>query len=76
MDQLINSVAGTLAGYGVLGAWALYLIWQSWQKDQIIAKRDERINALTDRSVEREVETVKILTELTILVRALGGRTT
>lgn len=74
MDQLINSVAGTLAGYGVLGAWAIYLIWQSWAKDQIIAKLNERNDALIDRSVDRETETVKTLTELTILVRALGGK--
>lgn len=73
MEGLIDSVAGTLAGYGVLGAWALYLIWQGWQKDQIIEKRDERINDLMDRAASREIETVKTLTELTILVRALGN---
>lgn len=74
MEGLIDSVAGTLAGYGVLGAWAAYLIWQSWQKDKIIEKRDERINDLMDRASDREIETVKTLTELTILVRAMGGK--
>lgn len=74
MDGLIDSVAGTLAGYGVLGAWAAYLIWQSWQKDRLLEKRDDRINDLMDRSADRETETVKTLTELTILVRALGGK--
>jgi hypothetical protein len=73
VDVLVDSIAGTLAGYGVLGAWAAYLIWQSWQKDKIIEKRDERINNLMDRSADRETETVKTLTELTFLVRALGG---
>jgi len=74
MEGIVDSIAGTLAGYGVLGAWATYLIWQSWQKDRIIEKRDERINELMDRSADREIETVKTLTELTILVRALGGK--
>lgn len=74
MEGLIDSIAGTLAGYGVLGAWALYLILQSWQKDKIIEKRDERINELIDRSADREIESVKSLTELTILVRALGSK--
>lgn len=74
MEGLIDSVAGTLAGYGVLGAWAAYLIWQSWQKDKIIEKRDERINDLMDRASDREIETVKTMTELTILVRAMGGK--
>lgn len=74
MDGLIDSVAGTLAGYGVLGAWAAYLIWQSWQKDRLLEKKDDRINDLMDRSADRERDTVKTLTELTILVRALGGK--
>lgn len=74
MEGLIDSIAGTLAGYGVLGAWALYMILQSWQKDKIIEKRDERINELIDRSADREIESVKSLTELTILVRALGSK--
>lgn len=73
LEGLIDTVAGTLAGYGVLGAWALYLIWQNWQKDKIIQSRDDRINQLIDRSSDREIETTKTLTELTILVRALGG---
>ncbi len=74
LEGLIDSVAGTLAGYGALGAWATYLIWQSWQKDKIIEKRDERINDLMDRASDREIETVNTLTELTILVRAMGGK--
>jgi hypothetical protein len=73
LEELINSVAGTLAGYGVLGAWATYLIWQSWQKDKIIERRDDRINDLMDRSAQREIDATKTLTELTILVRAIGG---
>lgn len=73
LDQLIDSVAGTLAGYGVLGAWAAYLIWQSWKKDQIIEKRDERIADLQDKNLDREIEGVRVLTELTILVRAISG---
>ncbi len=73
MEQLIDSVAGTLAGYGVLGAWALYLIWQNWLKDAVITKRDDRINDLMDRSAQREIDATKTLTELTILVRAISG---
>ncbi len=74
MEELINSVAGTLAGYGVLGAWTTYLIWGGWQKDKLLEKKEDRIADLMDRSVDREVETVKVLTELAILVRALGGK--
>ena len=74
MEGLIDSIAGTLAGYGVLGAWALYLIWQNWQKDKLLEARDARINELIDRSSDREIETAKILTELTILVRSLGSK--
>lgn len=74
MEGLIDSIAGTLAGYGVLGAWALYLIWQNWQKDKTIESRDTRINELIDRSSDREIEATKVLTELTILVRSLGGK--
>lgn len=76
MEGLIDSVAGTLAGYGVLGAWAMYLMWQSWQKDKLLEKREDRIANLMDRSVDREVETVKVLTELATLVRALGSSRT
>lgn len=74
MEGLIDSIAGTLAGYGVLGAWALYLIWQNWQKDKLLEARDARINELIDRSSDREIETTKTLTELTILVRSLGSK--
>lgn len=74
MEGLIDSIAGTLAGYGVLGAWALYLIWQSWQKDKQLEARDARINELIDRAADREVESTKTLTELTILVRSLGSK--
>ncbi len=73
LDALIDTVTGTLAGYGVLGAWAMYLIWQSWKKDQIIEKRDERIADLQDKNLDREIEGVRVLTELTILVRAISG---
>lgn len=73
LDEIINTVAGTLAGYGVLGAWAMYLIWQSLKKDQIIEKRDERIADLQDKNLDREIEGVRVLTELTILVRAISG---
>lgn len=74
MEGLVDSIAGTLAGYGVLGAWALYLIWQNWQKDKTIESRDTRINELIDRSADREIEATKVLTELTILVRSLGSK--
>ena len=74
MDNVVESLAGGLAGYGVLGLWALYLIWQSYLKDQVIAKRDERINDLMDRSAQREVDATKTLTELAMLIRAMGGR--
>ena len=74
LDKVLDMIAGGLAGYGILGIWALYLIWQNWQKDQIIAKLNDRNDTLIDRSVDRETETVKVLTELTILVRAFGGK--
>ena len=75
MEKIFDSLAGGLAGYGVLGMWALYLIWQCYQKDQIISKRDDRINDLMDRSAQREIDATKTLSELTFLVRAIGGKT-
>lgn len=74
MEAFLDSIGSVLAGYGVLGVWALYLIYQNNQKDKIIESRDARINELIDRASDREIETTKILTELTILVRALGGK--
>lgn len=74
MEAFLDSIGSVLAGYGVLGVWALYLIYQNNQKDKIIESRDNRINELIDRASDREIETTKILTELTILVRALGGK--
>ena len=74
MENILDSIGTILAGYGVLGVWALYLIYQNNQKDKIIESRDARINELIDRASDREIETTKILTELTILVRALGGK--
>lgn len=74
MEAFLDSIGSVLAGYGVLGVWALYLIYQNNQKDKIIESRDTRINELIDRASDREIETTKILTELTILVRALGGK--
>lgn len=74
MENVFDSLAGGLAGYGVLGLWALYLIWQNYLKDQVISKRDDRINDLMDRSAQREIDATKTLTELTILVRAMGGK--
>jgi hypothetical protein len=74
MEAFLDSIGSVLAGYGVLGVWALYLIYQNNQKDKIIESRDVRINELIDRASDREIETTKILTELTILVRALGGK--
>ncbi len=72
MDPLLDTFAKTLAGYGVLGIWVLYLIWQNWDKDKVIARRDERITELIDRASEREIETTKVLTELAVLVRSIG----
>ena len=74
MDTIVDSIAGTLAGYGVLGAWALYLIYQNYLKDQVITKRDDRINDLMDRSAQREIDATKTLTELIILIRSMGGK--
>lgn len=74
MEKVVDSFAGGLAGYGVLGLWALYLIWQNYLKDQVIERRDNRINDLMDRSAQREIDATRTLTELTILVRALGGK--
>jgi len=74
MDEIINSIGTVLAGYGVLGIWALYLIYQNHLKDKIIESRDTRISELIDRASDREIETTKILTELTILVRSIGGK--
>lgn len=73
METILDSIAGGLAGYGVLGIWALYLIWTISQKDKIIEQRNNRIDDLMTRSLDREIETTKTLSELTFLVRAIGG---
>lgn len=73
MEAIVDSIAGGLAGYGVLGFWALYLIWTISQKDKIIEQRNNRIDDLISRSLDREIETTKTLSELTFLVRAISG---
>lgn len=65
MDAIVEAIVDILRGYGLPGAAILYLMYEKWQADR-------RIATLTERALERETRTTEILTEMLILVRALG----
>jgi hypothetical protein len=72
--NIFDSIVTVLTGYGVLGVWNIYSIWQNQQKDKKIDDLTGKLFEQMHNSFEREKQTTSVLTELTIIVKAMGAR--
>lgn len=67
MDESITRLIEIAIANGPMGILCLYLGWENWVKSK-------RIEHLTDQHLNSLADQTGILTELLVLVRALGAK--